>query len=98
MPHVALLPLAVVVSSVVVPPVAVVVPLVALPPVTIVVPPITVVVLPVAIVVPRCCATCYLLCSLAANQRNWTEPRHSGVTHDVYGVSALGYVKRGPTV
>ncbi len=24
------------------------------------------------------------LCSLAANRRNWTEARHSGITHDVY--------------
>jgi hypothetical protein len=24
------------------------------------------------------------LCSFAANWRNWTKPRHSGVAHDVY--------------
>ena len=43
----------------------------------IVVPPITIVVL-------RRHAAHRMLCSLEANWRNWTEPRHSGVAHDVY--------------
>ena len=73
-----------VVPSVVMPPVAVVVPPVALvvPPVTLL--PLAVVQPPVAIIVPRRRAAHRLLCSLAANRRNWTLPRHSGVAHDVY--------------
>ena len=59
------------------PPVAVVVSPVALLPLAIVVSP-------VAVVVPRHRAARRLLCSLAANRRNWTLPRHSGVAHDVY--------------
>ena len=59
------------------PPVAVVVPTVALLPIAIVVPPVT-------FVVPRWRAARHLLCSLEANQRNWTEPRHNGIVHDVY--------------
>jgi hypothetical protein len=76
--------------AVVVPPVAVAVPTVALLPVAVVVPSVAVIVLPIAVVVPRRHAARHLLCSLAANWRNWTEPRQSGVTHDVYGASALG--------
>jgi hypothetical protein len=38
---------------------------------------------PVAVVVPRRRAARRLLCSLAANRRNWTLPRHSGIAHDV---------------
>jgi hypothetical protein len=33
--------------------------------------------------VPRCRAARRLLCSLVANRRNWTLPRHSGIAHDV---------------
>jgi len=97
-PPVALLHLAVIVPpitigvppvAIVVPPVAVVVPHVALllPAVvvlSVIVPPVAVVVPPIAVVVPRCRAAHHLLCSLAANWRNWTKPRHSGIAHDVY--------------
>jgi hypothetical protein len=61
----------------VVPPIAVVMPTVALLPVAVVVPP-------VAVVLPRCHAAHHHLCSLAANWRNCTKPRHSGVAHDAY--------------
>jgi hypothetical protein len=70
----ALLPLAVVMPPVVVPLVAIVLPPVALMPLTVVVPPVT-----VAVFVLHYHADHRLLCSLAANQRNWTKPRHSGV-------------------
>jgi hypothetical protein len=33
--------------------------------------------------VPCCRAARRLLCSLVANRRNWTLPRHSGIAHDV---------------
>ena len=62
--------------AIVLPPVTVVMPPVALLPLAVVVPP-------VAVVVSRH-PTNRLLCSLAANWRNWTsKPRHSGVAHDV---------------
>jgi hypothetical protein len=38
---------------------------------------------PVAVVVPHRRAARRLLCSLAANRKNWTKPRHIGVAHDV---------------
>jgi hypothetical protein len=41
-----------------------------------------VVVPPVAVLVPRRRAARHLLCSLAANRRNWTLPSLSGVAHD----------------
>ena len=95
MPPVALLHLVVVVPpiTIVVPPVAVVVPPLPLmcrlspccpSPIAVAVPPVAVIVPPVAVVVPRRHAAHHLLCSLAANQRSWTKPRHSGVAHDVY--------------
>jgi len=43
-----------------------------------------VVVPPITIIVLRHHAARRMLCSLEANWRNWTEPRHSGVAHDVY--------------
>ena len=52
--------------------------------VAVMVPPVAVVMPPVAVVVPRSRAARCLLCSLAANRRKWTLPRHSGVAHDVY--------------
>ena len=43
-----------------------------------------VVVPPITIVVLRRRAAHHMLCSLEANWRNRTQPRHSGVAHDVY--------------
>ena len=73
MPPVVLVPPVIVVVL----PVAVVVPTVTLLPIADVVPP-------VAVVVPCRRAARHLLCSLAANRKNWTKPRHIGVAHDVY--------------
>ena len=39
---------------------------------------------PITIVVLCCRAARRMLCSLEANWRNRTQPRHSGVAHDVY--------------
>jgi uncharacterized membrane protein len=59
-----------------------VVPPVTMPPVAVVVPPVAPLPLAVAVLVPRHRAARHLLCSLAANRRNWTLPRHSGIAHD----------------